>query len=88
MFLIIFFRSTNAFDFQFKSSQQQYQNRLLYDQRFNLLIQKQRVYFIENNQKSFFKKKIQKNQNKYDYDYVSHKNQFKKKFHEQIYHEN
>ena len=37
-------------------------------------MQKQHVYFVENNQSSYFKKKILKNQNDYDYDYVSHNN--------------
>ena len=75
------FQSRNAFDLQFKFQQSsqsyrfldddnyfenQYQNRSLYEQRFNASIMQQRVYLIENDSK-YYNEAFQKNQ-KYYYD--------------------
>ena len=46
----------------------QYQNRSLYNQRFNALTIQQRVYLIENNSKYYNEKIFQKKQNYYNND--------------------
>ena len=98
------FQSRNAFDLQFKSQQSsqsyrfseddyfdnQYQNRLFYEQRFNASVMQQRVYLIEDDFEYYNEKVFQKDQ-KYYYDDDSYQQfetkQFEKIFHDQHEHE-